>query len=181
MQTWSLNNSLFFGQVTSVFALKLLPRQRLQLNTFLMTGFNWIQIVTKMHLSRVCKTGFQIKLLYRAWGLAIFRATKPLVGWCVRSDFCRCRIQYQDPHSWSTGLPLQSPALPFETSWCWLRNVQDDCFVAGTSWRGQLWKQTYLHYNYNPAIFGFGWGPTNHVNIPRIELKTWWAKCLHPF
>lgn len=50
-------------------------------------------------------------------------------------------------------------------------NVHDDCFVAGTSWRGQLWKQTYLHYSYNQAISGFGWGPTIHVNIPHIQ--TW--------
>lgn len=26
----------------------------------------------------------------------------------------------------------------FETSWHWFHNVQDDCFVAGASWRGQL-------------------------------------------
>lgn len=31
------------------------------------------------------------------------------------------------------------------------------------------YENTYLHYNYNPAIFGFGWGPTIHVNIPRIQ------------
>lgn len=31
-----------------------------------------------------------------------------------------------------------------------------------------------LIYNYNPAISGFGWGPTIHVNIPHIQtqLKT---------
>lgn len=45
------------------------------------------------------------------------------------------------------------------------------CFVAGTSWRGQLREETYLHYNYNPAIFGFGWGPTIHINIPHVQ--TW--------
>lgn len=50
-------------------------------------------------------------------------------------------------------------------------SMHDGCFVAGTRWRGQWWKQTYLHYSYNPAISGFGWGPTIHVNIPHIQ--TW--------
>lgn len=44
-----------------------------------------------------------------------------------------------------------------------------DCFVAGTSRRGQLLNQTYLHYNYNAAISGFGWGPTIRVNIAHIQ------------
>lgn len=90
---------------------------------------------------------------------------------CQKWSFCGCRIQYQDHTAGAQACLYGSQLSHFETSWHWLRNVQDDCFVAGTSWRGQLWEQTYLHYNYNPAISGFGWGPTVCVNIPRIQ--TW--------
>lgn len=67
----------------------------------------------EMHFSDYVELRFQIELFYKPSGLDIFRTAEPLVGWCVRSYFYKYRIQYQDPHSWSTGLPLWLPALPF--------------------------------------------------------------------
>lgn len=90
----------------------------------------------------------------------------PWYGWLVRRDFCRCRIQNQDPHSWSTGSPLWLPALPFwnqlalvtqRTGWlfcCWNKLertiMKTDLFTLQSSnfW---IWVGAAVHVN-NPCI-----------------------------
>lgn len=124
-----------------------------------------------MHLSSVYKTWITSKALYKAWDSDILR--QPVPCWDGLSQMTSASVASSlEIHTAGAQACLYVSQLPhFETSWLWLCNTQGDCFVAGASWRGQLLNQTYLHYNYNPAISGFGWGPTTCVNIAHIQ--TW--------